>query len=62
MSSMLKRLEAAKRDSKRGSSGGKSLFSTPSRVGGMNSAALVPCIPGKELVWVKHPEFCVVAK
>ena len=58
MSSMHLRLEAAKRDSKRGISGGKSLFSTPSKVGGgPATAALVPCVPGKELVWVKHPEF-----
>ena len=59
MSSMRLRLEAAKRDSKRGITGGKSLFSTPSKVGGLGSAAaaLVPCVPGKELVWVKYPEF-----
>ena len=58
MSSMRKRLEAAKQDSRRGISGGKSLFSTPGMVGGSGkSAALMPCMAGKELVWVKHPDF-----
>ena len=58
MSSMRKRLENAKQNSRRGAAGGKFLFSTPLKVGGMmSSGSLVPCIAGKELVWVKHPEY-----
>ena len=55
---MRKRLEAAKQNSRRGVAGGKFLFSTPVKVGGMiSSDSLSPCIAGKELVWVKHPEY-----
>ena len=59
MSSMRKRLEAAKQNSRRaGVSGGKLLFASPGGLGGsVKSAALAPCVTGNELVWVKHPEF-----
>ena len=26
-------------------------------MGGLEPGAVEPCVPGKELVWVKHPEF-----
>jgi hypothetical protein len=43
-------------------SGGKLLFSTPDGEGGGGSdtslsAAVFPCVHGKEIVWVKHPQF-----
>jgi hypothetical protein len=59
MSSLRERLDAAKRESRRVNSGGKLLFSTPDGEGGSDtslSAAVFPCVHGKEIVWVKHPQ------
>ena len=58
MSSLRERLDAVKRESRRGTSGGKFLFATPSNEGGSDSAAaLMHCVTGTELIWVKHPEY-----
>ena len=60
MSSLRDRLAAAKQSSRRAGSMGKSLFHTPvGKEGGSGviSSAVVPLVPGKELLWVKLPEF-----
>jgi hypothetical protein len=59
MSSLRERLASAKKNARRAQTAGKYLFTTPeSGSGGSDhslSAALLPCVEGKELVWVKHP-------